>query len=299
MTMNSRRSQIVSNGREPVTVDVNPRDYKTLNARPSITRYILEIYQWRHFIYAHARSRALQSGRDMFLGRAWLVLQPLFDVLLYAVIFGLVLKISRGIENYIGYLVIGVVFIRFVSKGLSMGAGLIQTSRALISSFTFPRAAVVISVLLRQMIDNLIPMTVALTVAFLFQFPTGPSFTILLIIPLYLMVHIFVLGAMLIIARVTAFIPDVKPLVALLNRALFFVSGVFYSLERFDGHPVLASVMKANPVYQFLQTAREVTIYRSVPDPQIVMSLTCWTVGLLILGLIFFWNAEERYATVS
>lgn len=289
----------IVNGREPVLVTVDARDYKKLNERPSLVRYIVQLYQWRHFIVANARSKALRSGSDMFLGRAWLVLQPLFDVMLYAVIFGLVLKISRGIENYIGYLVIGVVFMRFISKGLNAGAGLIQSSRALISSFAFPRAAVVVSVVMRQMFDNLIPMMVALTVAFLFQYPVGPSFTLLLIIPLFLMAHLFVLGGMFFVARVTAFIPDVKPLIGLLNRALFFVSGVFYSLERFDGHPALATIMRANPVYQFLHAARDVTIYRSIPDLQILESLAIWTVSVFFIGLIFFWNAEERYATVS
>lgn len=299
MTRSNGRSQVAVNGREPVTVEVHAQDYRRLNARPALHRYLNELYHWRHFIVSNARSRSLQSGSDMFLGRAWLVLQPLFDVLMYAVIFGLILRVSRGIENYLGYLVIGVVFIRFVSKALNTSAGIVQSSKSLMSSFTFPRAAVVISALLRQMIDNLIPASVGVVVAFLFQYPNGPSLTTLLIVPLYLMIHLFALGCMLIIARITAFIPDVKPLVTLLNRGLFFVSGVFYSLERFDGHATLIAVMRANPVYQFLLTAREVTIYRSVPDPHIIISLTCWTFGVLLFGLIFFWRAEERYATVS
>ena len=165
MTRSNGRSQVVVNGREPVTVEVHARDYRRLNARPALHRYLNELYHWRHFIVSNARSRSLQSGSDMFLGRAWLVLQPLFDVLMYAVIFGLILKVSRGIENYLGYLVIGVVFIRFVSKALNTSAGIVQSSKSLMSSFTFPRAAVVISALLRQMIDNFIPASVGVVVA--------------------------------------------------------------------------------------------------------------------------------------
>ncbi|WP_267208521.1 ABC transporter permease [Corynebacterium sp. Marseille-P8863] len=272
---------------------------KELNCRPSLVRYVRDLHDWRHFIFADARSKALNSGRGMFLGRAWLVLQPLFDVSVYAVIFGLILHVSRGIENYIGYLVIGVVFFRYISRGISSGAGLVQSSRSLIASFTFPRAAVVFSAVIRQFLDNLIPLVVALTLAFAYQFPAGPSWTLVLLPPLYVLVHVFILGLMLFISRVTAFIPDIKPLIGLFNRALFFTSGIFYSLERFDGHPVMAAIMQGNPVYQFLTAARDITIYGVVPPSTTVLALLAWTATLFLLGLIYFWNAEERYATVG
>ena len=235
----------------------------------------------------------------MYLGRAWLVLQPIFDVSVYAIIFGLILHVSRGIENFVGYLVIGVVFFKFVSRGISSGSGLIQASRGMISSFQFPCLSVVLARVLRQFYDNLIPTLVGLVIAFSFQIPNYPSWTILALIPLYLLVHLFILGLVLIVARLTAFIPDLKSLISLFNRALFFTSGIFFTLERFDGHPVLGAIMKANPVYQYLTAAREVTIYQSIPSYGTLISLCAWTFGLLIFGLWFFWRAEERYATVK
>lgn len=285
--------------RAPQVLRVDPEGLRELNSKPSFVQYIRDLHRWRHFIFADAKSKALRSGRDMFLGRAWLVLQPLFDVSVYAVIFGMILHVSRGIDNYIGYLMVGVVFFRYISKGIASGGGMVQASRSLIASFTFPRAAIVFSAVIRQFMDNLIPLVVALVLAFAYQFPEGPTWTLILLIPLYFLIHFFILGLALIIARITAFVPDVKPLIGLLNRALFFTSGVFFALERFDGHPVMASIMQANPVYQFLTVARDVSIYGTVPSMSVVCSLLGWTISLFFVGLIFFWKAEERYATVS
>ena len=282
----------------PQVLRISSSGLQELNSKPSFRQYVRDLFRWRHFIFADAKSKALNSGRGMFLGRAWLVLQPLFDVSVYAIIFGLILHVSRGIDNYIGYLVIGVVFFRYISKGIASGGGMVQGSRALIASFTFPRAAVAFSAVVRQFLDNLIPLCVALILAFAYQYPDGPTWTVMLLVPLYFAIHCFILGIVLIIARITAFVPDVKPLIGLLNRALFFTSGIFFSMERFDGHPVMAAIMQANPVYQFLTVARDITIYGTIPDLAMILSLLAWTAALFFSGLVFFWKAEERYATV-
>ncbi|PNK21999.1 ABC transporter permease, partial [Bacillus thuringiensis] len=69
------------------------------------------------------------------------------------------------------------------------------------------------------------------------------SWTVMLVVPLFLVLHVFTLGLTLIVARITAFIPDAKPLVALLQRALFFVSGIFFSVERFNDQPLIQEIM--------------------------------------------------------
>ena len=101
----------------------------------------------------------------MFLGRAWLVLDPLFQVLLYVFVFGVIIGASRGMDNFPGFLAIGVIFFRNASRGLSSGTNLVQRSRQLISSFHFPRAAVVISTTIKDALDAIVPAVVVVLVA--------------------------------------------------------------------------------------------------------------------------------------
>ncbi|CAM4338932.1 MULTISPECIES: ABC transporter permease [Corynebacterium] len=284
---------------DPDATVVSRANLTTVAARPPIVQYLGELWERRHFIVFDARSKAFKSSRNMILGRAWLIIQPLLDIMIYALIFGIVLKTSRGIDNFLGYLTIGVVFFKFFSSGISSGSNLIQSSRGLISSFSFPKAALPIATTIRQFIDNLIPAIVAVILAFLFQFPSGPSWHVVLIVPLYVLLHLMILGCEFIVARATAFIPDLRAIVGVLTRALFFTSGVFFSIDRFDSSPTAAAIMNNNPGYIFLQACRDVTIYNTLPSLSIWVHLLCWTLGLTIFGFIYFWFAEERYAGVQ
>src|SRR5699024_2534759 len=109
---------------------------------------------------------------------------------------------------------------------------------------------------LKNFLDDIVPATVAIIIALIFQYDKPPSWTIVFVIPLYVMIYIFCLGATLIVSRATAFIPDLATVVSLVNRALFFVSGVFFDLSRFDSVPLLRGVMEFNPIYQFLTAVR-------------------------------------------
>ncbi|APT93644.1 ABC transporter permease [Corynebacterium phocae] len=269
-----------------------------LNARPGFRDYLVELWDRRHFIVADARTKAFQSTRNTFLGRIWIIVQPLLDIAIYALIFGLILKTSRGIDNFLGFLTLGVIFFGFFSGGFLGGTRLIQSSKSLIGSFSFPKASLPIAKTLRQLIDNLVPATLAVVFAFLFQWPNGPTWHLVLLPGIYLMLHLTMLGLTLIVARLTAFIPDLAALVSLLSRALFFASGVFFTLDRFSGSPHLQKVISANPGYLYLQAIRDVTIYHQLPTMTTWIQLALWSFGLASVGLLFFWQAEERYPSV-
>lgn len=56
--------------------------------------------------------------------------------------------------------------------------------------------------------------------------------------------------------------------------------------------------MMANPAYKFLTAIRECVVYDSVPSWELWAQLAAWSVGLFIIGFIFFWQAEEKYVNI-
>jgi len=278
---------------------VDGSELHSLEARPPLPAYIVQLWQRRHFARAEARSKSFSEGRDMFLGKIWIILNPLLQVAIYALIFGMVLQISRGMENFIGFLVIGVIYFGFVSTALNSSSNLIRSSRGLISSFSFPKASLVFSAIFRQLLDNVVPVLVAVAIALAFQPTVNVNWTLTLLPVHFLLLHVFLTGCSLIIARITAFIPDFKGIVTLISRGLFFASGVFFPISRFDGHPVLMSIMQGNPVYEFLTVVRAI-ILEGQPGPvSMWIDIIFWSFGLLLIGLLYFWHAEARYASVK
>lgn len=274
---------------------VNPEGLRPLAIRPSLGKYIAQLAARRHFILADARAKALRTTRDYRLWQLWLVLNPLFDVALYGFLFGLLLKTSRGVENFIGFLFIGIIFMSMITGLMSSGIGLMQSSRSMIRAFQFPRASIPFSATLRSLIDNVLPAVVALTAAFLFQWGTWPSWTVLLVVPLFLLIHVFGCGLMMITARLTAQVPEAKTVLGLVISGLFFLSGVMFSVDRFAEHSAIHQIMSANPCYKFLTAVRDCSIYRTVPSLEIWGELIAWSIGAFVVGFIFFWRAEDKY----
>lgn len=267
--------------------------------KASFPRYLTELWQRRHFVKAEAKSKAFNSGRDTYLGKLWILLDPLLQVMVYVVVFGLVLNASRGMDNFVGFLIIGVIYFGFVSKGISSGIGLIRRSKSMINAFDFPTAAVVFSTVYKQFLDGLAPAVLAIVLPILLQLDKGFGPSVLLTIPLYLLLFIFVAGMIFIVARLTAVIPDTRAVVTLLNRLLFFTSGVFFTMERFKGHPTLQAVVELNPIYQLLNAFRTAIMESSSPSPDTWLYLTAWSFGTFFIGFVYFWGAEERYSSAK
>lgn len=282
----------------PVQI-VSPEGLKPLNPRPSLSIYLQQLWERRFFVIAEARSKALRSTRDYRLWKLWLVANPILDVAFYGFLFGYLFKTSRGIENFIGYLILGIMFMRMITGLFSAGSGLITKSRGMIRTFAFPRASLAFSQTLRAGIDNLLPALIGMILAFLAQWGTPPNWTIILVVPLYLMLHIFGCGLMMISARLTAEIPDVKALMGIVTQAWFFLSGVMFSLDRFSHTPVVQEVMSHNPAYIFLMAIRNSTIYGTCPDLSTWLTLLAWTFGTFVVGFIYFWGAEHKYVRLA
>ncbi|SES30899.1 ABC transporter permease [Corynebacterium cystitidis] len=278
-----------------VVLIVEASELDPVTSRPRLPDYIKQSWDRRHFIWADARSKALKSTKNYRLWRFWLVVNPLLDVALYGFLFGFLLKTSRGVDNFVGFLVLGIIFMRMLTGLVGQGSGLIKASKGMITAFQFPRASLVLSQSIRACIDNLVPALVAIVLALLAQYHMPPSWTLMLVIPLYFLLHLFGAGLMFLAARATAVIPDLQALIRVGTQAWFFLSGVMYSVERFASDPIIYTAMSLNPAYQLLTAIRDATIYATVPTLSTWLVLCAWSFGTFAVGFIYFWRAEERY----
>lgn len=293
------RAELQRTEPRPEILLVDASNLNTLRARPSLKEYLSSLWKNRYFIASDARARSFSTGRGMFLGAAWIVLNPAIQVALYAFVFGFILKVDRGMENFIGFLIIGVILFGFISGGLGAGVRLIQGNRGLLKSFNFPKATVAIAKGLKSSVDNLPALLLAVFAALASQYWITPSWTALFILPLYVLMQFFITGIILIVARLTAFVPDLGSLVNVITRILFFTSGVFWPIDRFIHDPAIAQVVMGNPCYQFLDVARQLVLYGTMPGWQTWGALALWSIGAFIIGIVFFWRAEHRYAAIK
>jgi teichoic acid transport system permease protein len=265
-----------------------------VGARPPFWQYLKQAWGRRDFVWAMSRYRMRADLEGNRLGIFWLVLQPVINATIYGVIFYfLVGEKGRG-ADYPAHVVIGVFLFQFFSKSLSNGAKSITGNQSLVQSLAFPRVTLPVGEVIEQFL-SLMP-SMALLVIVLPIMGHWPSLEWLLMIPLLALFTLFNTGVALIAARLTVHVRDLTQLLPFISRILFYTSGVLFNVGAvLDAHPTLLRLYDFHPLYQVLQMARSVLMGGRGYDPMYWVYFSEWAVGTLIVGLLFFWAAEERY----
>lgn len=267
--------------------------------RASLRSYLSSLWERRHFIIAESRAKMRGSTRKNLLGYGWLFLNPILSVLAYWFVFGFILQTSRGVENYIGYLVIGVFFFGYSAKCMNGGTGSIRSGSAMIKAFQFPRAALPISTVVRNLLD-FIP-TLGMMVLVLAVMPPVEVITwrLALVVPIVILQTIFNIGLSCFLARLGHMIPDLSNLMSIISRFWLYGSGVFFAIDdRLADHPTLLAIMRFNPMYSYLELTRNSLLYGVDSPWWMWASAISWALVLLIVGFHFFWKGEESYGRI-
>lgn len=264
--------------------------------RTSLSSYLAALWNRRHFIIAESRAKMSSSTRKNLLGYGWLFLNPLLSVLAFWFIFGYILGTSRGVDNFLGFLVVGVFFFGYTGKCMTGGTGAIRSGASMIKGFQFPRAALPISTVVRNFLDFMPTLLVMVIVLAVVPPLEVISWRVVLVIPVIILQTIFNVGLACFLARLGHKFPDLTNLMSIISRFWFYGSGVFFSIEdRLGDHPALLQAMQFNPMHAYLTLVRNSLLYGVDTDPKMWIVGTVWAFGLLIVGFLFFWRGEENY----
>lgn len=265
-----------------------------LGTRPRPLDYLRAIWERRQLAIAIPQAEMQSQHRNTVLGNVWHLLDPIFLVGIYYVVFGLLLDISRGVDNLVGFLAIGVFIWHFTTKAVKQGAKSITSNEGLVRSISFPRAILPLSAVSAEFMAFLYALVAMFGVVLL----TGevPNWTWLLIVPIVLIQLVFNVGLALFFARVTDHFRDVLQVLPYSLRIIGYMSGVLFPIERrLEDLPTLRMIMEYNPAYVFMKTARGAVLDDVLPTGQEWAVMVGWSVGLLILGFFFFLGREHEY----
>ena len=264
-----------------------------VGARESLLSYVKHAWQRRDFAYVIALYTDQANSSRNRLGRWWLVLVPTLQAAVYGLIFGILLGGSRP-ENFIPFLITGVFLFSFLQGAYSSGANSVTSNIGLVRSLSFPRILLPINALIQQ-VFSLLPQ-VALLLITLLLFQQQVTWNWLYLIPILLLMVVFGFGLATISARLTVHVQDLNKLNPFLTRVMFYVSGIFFSIETvLKDYPVAMQIATWNPVYVYISLARGAMVEGYAMTAGMWIAAVAWAFGLLIVGTVFFWRAEERY----
>jgi teichoic acid transport system permease protein len=264
--------------------------------------YVQQLWGRRGFAVAVAKGELRAKHLDTLLGNLWHLLNPLLLIGVYYLVFGVILNASRGVENFVGFLAIGILAYNFTQRAVMGGAASIANNEGLIRSLQFPRALLPISSVMRESIAFGSSAVVMLAVAVV----TGEPISILwfIAIPAILLQVVFNIGIAFFFARLADKVKDVLNVIPYIFRIFFYLSGILFSVdvflprvdEQFQTLP-LHEMFILNPFYVFVSLPREYIMATESHAfvPQMWMSAVGWALVAFILGLLFFRAGERDY----
>ncbi len=279
---------------EEVTSLARKNGMHLIGSRPPFGKYLKQLWRRRALIWTLAAARSYARNEGQKYGQAWAIINPLLLIATYLFIFGFLLKTSSGIDNFVGFLSIGVILFTFTAATLTSGSRAIRNNTGLIRALHFPRAMLPLAAVMTEFVSLLPAVAVLLIVLpFTGETPTWSWLLFLVALPLQALMQT---GFVLILARIVNASTDTWNMIVVAVRVLRYLSGVFFSISHVTAnHPVIGLILDLQPFALQLSLARQALM------SQYELSLMPWLVGIgwaIILpavGLWIFWFDEAKY----
>lgn len=266
---------------------------KKVGAREPILEYVKHAWQRRDFAYVMALYTNQANNSKNRLGRWWIVLMPTLQAAVYGLIFGVLLGGSRP-DNFIPYLFTGVFLFSFLQGAFASGATSVTGNVGLVRSLSFPRILLPTNAVIQQVFSLVPQIGLLLVTLLLFRQPITINW--LYLIPVVALMVLFAFGLATVSARLTVHVQDLNKLIPFITRIVFYISGIFFNMDKVLGnYPVALQIANLNPVYVYISLARGAVVDGYSMNPSMWIAAIAWAVSFFVVGVWFFWKAEERY----
>lgn len=256
------------------------------------------IYAYRLFIIssvsADLRVRFLRSK----LGTLWIVIHPLMQVLIFALILSEVLSAKLpGIDNkyaYALYLMAGTLCWALFSETVSKCLTLFIDSGNLMKKMAFPRICLPLIAAGTVLVNNvLLLVAILLVFAVLGHMPS----THMLWLPVLMLVTLMLaMGVGLLLGTMNVFMRDVGQVVPVVLQALFWLTPVVYNISILPQG--LRHWFKYNPLYPVVTSYQNIMVFGKNPLLADLGILAVVSLVILLLALIVFRRASSEMVDV-
>lgn len=251
---------------------------------------IKELYNYREFLKTSIKKEFRGKYKKSFLGVLWSFLNPLFQLLVYALVFPFILK--NGIENYTIFLFLALMPWTFFNSTLLQSAASIVTNGGIIKKVYFPREILPISTTTSNLLNFLITGIIVIVALLISGIGIGPS---IIVLPIIIIIqYVLQLGISFILSSITVYIRDVEYLMNVIMMLMFYLSPIVYSPDMIPDK--FLPLFKLNPMFHIISYYREILYYKQIPDMGSVMLLFVICIVIFIVGYLIFRKLEKRFA---
>ena len=253
-----------------------------------------ELWQYRDLFYflvwRDIKTRYAQS----VLGVGWAIIQPVFNMIVFTIVFGKLAKISSDGVPYAIFSYTALVPWAYFSGSLTAATGSLVASKNLITKVYFPRVVVPIAPVLGKLVDFAIAMV--LVGGLMLWFRISPTIWILALPLLILLMMLTAAGLGMWLTALSVQYRDINYAMSFVVQLLMYAAPVVYPASSVPEQ--FRMVYALNPMAGVIEGFRSALLGTNPMPWNFIGEGTVVAILLVISGMLYFKRMERTFADV-
>ena len=248
------------------------------------------LYKYRELLKTSVKKEVRGKYKNSFLGVIWSFLNPLLQIMVYAIVFPLILRNNQ--ENYVIFLCCGLIPWNFFATAINRSAFSFVENGNIIKKVFFPREIIPISVVTSEAVNFLISSIIILG----FVLFGGLGLTKYLIFyPLVLLVqYIIILAISIIISSICVYLRDLQHFVGVALQLFFYAATDVYATNSIPTE--YQWILKYNPMTYIINSYRDIFYNQTMVDLKSLGILLLIGTVCFVIGYVIFSKLQKGFA---
>ena len=246
-------------------------------------RYLLAQLISRDFKVKYKRSA---------LGVAWSLLYPLLTTGVLALVFSNIFRFTQPGVSFLAYLMTGLTYFNYFSEASNLSMSSVVANFNLLNKVYIPKYIFPLSKCLFVGINFLL--TLLPLYAVIIFTGTGITWHHILLPYSFACLFLFTVGMSFLVATIAVFMRDMFYIYGVIITLLTYATPIMYDLAIVQ-NPVLISIMKINPLYQYINFGRMIMLFHQIPSAGSFIACAASSVVVLLLGVFVFEKNQDKF----
>ena len=257
-------------------------------------RFIADIRRYFAYTKYSARSDLKDEVASSYLNWLWWVLDPLLFMMVYT--FVAIIVFRRGQPYFPIFVFIGLTLWNFFEKCVLQSVKIIRVNAPIVTKVYLPKYMLIINRIMVNGFKMLISFGLTVLMMVIYRVPV--TWNVFYIIPIVAELILFTFGLSCIMLHLGVFIDDMYNVIKIVLKLMFYLSGIFYSIDGRIPEPWNSILLKANPVSMLIQSARLCLIYENAPYRKLMVVWGIISLFLCWYGVKTIYKYENSYVKV-
>lgn len=257
-------------------------------------RFFNDVKKYYDYSVRAAKSSLKTEVANSYLNWIWWVLDPLFNMLIYYLIFGVVFEAKE--PNFTVFIFIGLTMWNFFNKNVVQSVNMVKRNKPIVTKVYIPKFILLITNMMMNGFRTMICWIIVLLMMLLSKVQI--TWLILWYIPIMMVLALVTFGCGTILLHFGVFVEDLSNVLRIVLQMLFYMTGVFYNIEQRLDAPYSTIILYGNPIALLAQDMRNVLLYQQPPH---MLALLVWALIGFVLSLIgvrLIYRNENSYVKV-